>query len=168
MYFSRKNHVWNSSFKSRITFFKKVEIFRFSKKWFLKIIQKVPFFRGTCTNNSLEAKSMASFFRFASTNQHFELFLWWKKVKKTLSSSLSMGEKKVKKRNCVSVRFVNFILQSNIALQGNAYFREKLIFSIKKVSQPAEVTDPFSSNFGKMNVFWSKHDSSALHQPFHF
>ena len=64
-----------------------------------------------------------------------------------------MGEKKVKKRNCVSVRFVNFILQSNIALQGNVYFREKLVFSIKKVSQPAEVTDPFSSKFGKMNVF---------------
>ena len=44
------------------------------KNEFLKIIQKVPFFRGTCTNNSLEAKSMASFFRFASTNQQFELF----------------------------------------------------------------------------------------------
>ena len=64
-----------------------------------------------------------------------------------------MDEKKVKKRNCVSVRFVNFILQSNIALQGNVYFREKLIFSIKKVSQPAEVTDPFSSKKRKMYRF---------------
>ena len=109
-----KNHVWNSSFTSRITFFKKVEIFRFSKKWFLKIIQKVPFFRGTCTNNSLEAKSMASFFRFASTNQHFELFLWWKKS------------------DYVSLRFVKLFCKAILLYKEMFIFGKSWFFRSKK------------------------------------
>ena len=45
------------------------------------------------------------------------------------------------KKSLRSVKFLQIILQSNIALQEKVFLREKCAFSIKKVCQPAEVID---------------------------
>lgn len=65
------------------------------------------------------------------------------------------------KKSLRSVKFLQIILQSNIALQEKVFLREKCVFSIKKVCQPAEVMDWFSSISGKLHVFRSKPEENV-------
>ncbi len=65
------------------------------------------------------------------------------------------------KKSLRSVKFLQIILQSNIALQEKVFLREKCVFLIKKVCQPAEVMDWFSSISGKLHVFRSKPEENV-------